>query len=382
MKKTVKIMSVLICISLIATLFAGCGSKKSYTVSEIINKGQSIWYLVDDVSPIGRESNIDLIYAFNDDGTLIYWEDPETESGEDYNLGYFAQMEDKDIIRMVQEHYEKAITDKADRILENLFTNMRGVSEENLQYAFQDYFSDIQQHEEDIYYFVDMFDDVYNMMSNDTIDPTKTYYLNEAELNSCADKILKAFPVIKECIDKYYPSNNYKAAGTECFKTISESLMASDEYKNNTSVIEEMKKDVTPVPFKMGLESDSTGNAPAAEGIFPFEKPIFDYLYDSDAKTITYQSKLSYKFTIINSPIAYAEDGNCVQIYDSFFGGFYTENQKHAWVTRFDKNVTLSLDQLDAKDIIVDPIDEEAIISAFGDSKTYTIVHINKYNFN
>jgi hypothetical protein len=93
---------------------------------------------------------------------------------------------------------------------------------------------------------------------------------------------------------------------------------------------------------------------------------------DTDGMKELYSGLNGFEF--INSPVGYGEDGNCIQIYDSYYGGFYVskENRK-AIVTRFKKNTTLTMDDVKSKNIIVDPADDEAVRAQLPEETVITV---------
>ena len=76
------------------------GKNEEYTLSEFINKGETIWYATDGY---GKDDKIGEIYVIEADGTLYY-------ADCDWTLGEVEQKSDDEIVSFVKETYKKEMT--------------------------------------------------------------------------------------------------------------------------------------------------------------------------------------------------------------------------------------------------------------------------------
>lgn len=81
--------------------------KDEYTLSEYISTGETIWFLT---YGYGKDDKIDQIFVFEPNGTLYYCDC-------DWKIGEAEQKDDSEIISYVKQEYEKAMTEKINRLI-------------------------------------------------------------------------------------------------------------------------------------------------------------------------------------------------------------------------------------------------------------------------
>lgn len=423
MKKSVIGISVFMCFALIAVMFAGCGKPKTIKISELFDD-DTIWYLCTtdngdgfDKGIFDKDSVVETAYLINGDKLKVcHFDDERT-------LGDFENMDESEIKKQIEEVYNNKITSllnsyirTASPLLEkyskdDLASLLENIAAEyiydvgEIDALFDDYDSSNPMYTAHYTYDVDKNEYVeranselvfsklsgifYDQENTDYRSPYTEYKSEESEsgehiytikikfsepiesVRNEMNAFYEKYPLLKSGIEAVINGENaYKVAENIINKT-NEQIESTEEYKSVKAEGEKILKENDGYKYKLALVSDGTGNTVNQEG-FIYQKFNLEY---KDGKVVTeYNNEIigildedywDYTADAMSLGIYYKgdyynKDGNCIQVYDSFYGGwsYSDDNGGSALCTRLKKNSNVVLDEIDSKKFIIDPKDE------------------------
>ena len=350
-----KVLSILLTVTFIATLFIGCGksSENESTLSGYLSSGQRIFIAVDceDYIP-AKDTKVGSVIVFNDDGTYMLYNPDKT-------LGELEQMEDSEIIEAVENGYKEIIKERTDKSYEELKENVTLRTKEEWKSELADFFNDykgFEKTDDDINAFVmhscnfNYLDDtlVNGILATDYKDIVKK---NVLECKSTED--------IAKTADNIYSQINACWENSEAYQIAKKGI---DDYVNN------------PInQYKIVINTDSTGNNTAYETIVFHNPPSIEerFMYIQD----TYSYELR-EIDLFGNFADMSDTG--FQIYDSTYYGYTIspedEYEAQCYLLTRGKNLKkFTLDPVGTKDISTDNVDElmEEQEKVIFDIKTY-----------
>lgn len=349
MKSKSRILSVILCASM---LLGGCGNgggKDGYTLSECLNSGESIWYSIS--GEYGKSASVATIYVMEKDGSMYY-------ATTDKNLGELEQMKDKDIAAMVKEDYQNQMSERIGMVIDELETKQNEEYSGAEEYVLDElrsiylealYMALVGEENEANEMLESCFEGEYLVIVKDAFGRLKdrypelseeedTFWIMESEIWESGTE---TSAIIEEAANAIYTKEKEEF---EASKADYESIIAS---------LKEYQSDIEPAQYKLSIITDSTGNNAQSEVLVyqeaaPLKKVQTDNELVGYAKEVN-SITLNYSFPYEN---ANGSTGNCFEVYDSWYG-MYTIGEK-AFCTRTDKNTTFMLDGVDTKNIAID----------------------------
>lgn len=388
MKTINKITSLFLCAALLAGLCACGGDKQAqgttanegtnminqiinssdsadYLLSEYLASGETIWFEIDENE--GKDSDVDRIFVFESDGTLYYVNNPS------YKLGELEQMEDADIIAFVKDKYaadcakqmlnypdkffddpDEDINTIADRLLgsddsyvvkvfqcpDELYSTPREIllQEWFSQYSFEDILTEEWDSVEAAY---NAYIELFNGTERDSVD---CYYLVAMALAHSPDAAIEAYADLYGNDSHHYLPDNITVESLGKAKELLKAA-AIKIYDKIKARYDECLKSIAATPYKLALESDSTGNNTAEE--------VIAYQYPDNYSESGYSVKrlrLTYLYPVTDLD---GSLGNCNMIvYDSRYGGYFEDGDY--LFTRMDSNAHFQLDEVGSAKLPVD----------------------------
>ena len=394
MKKNIKLICfAVVAIIIVSVVFvvAAKGGKKEYTLSQYIDSGQTIWYEVENY--VAKDSLVNAIYVLNNDGTMIYT--PSVNK----TLGEFEQMEDFEIIKYVQQEYMEDITYNVNIVLEEAVNDIPPIrTARRWAYVIESICNGFKRDETSYSNFED--DELLiltakaytliNRIPNNIYTDTKSNYFHDAikALRDAYDEVfdeyhgtyalhtylseeIKAekikiitkgiddfyntYPIIKECIDSCYSTGNYDEAGEKLYDYFLSEAQTNSGYQKFKAELDNYFTNFS-YKYMLAITTDSSGNDTFGEGI----------CYQLITPQLNDDNEIEYKKTnkeldlLRYAPLYFDGEKNAgIQVYESYYNGFDLNNSINCLVTRFDKDVSIDVDEVGTKNILVDPSREE-----------------------
>lgn len=325
-----------------------------YRLSKVLSAGQTIWFEVEKPGK-GKDAEVERIYVFEPDGTVVDSSLLSDENGHHYTLGQMEQMEDAEIIALARESYEALVTYSIDHII---------MDQDDFN-LFSDLCMGIYQQAEGrmptkaellemlgYYWYKDQrITDVMAQEVSDAIDQCwpefAASYAVPSDSVKDMQKMLDAYtsycwsagggPVISlsEYLSDFVTSSQERL---ELAQTAYDALM--DLSKAVRSVLldvdpelAEARNNIQPIQYKLAITTDSTGNNTKSM-VLAFYNPNPSHDFPISSKTV--------------SPLTI--DG--IQVYDSYYSGYQLAYS--CLLCRTDRNVSFQLDGLDGSDLPVD----------------------------
>lgn len=408
MKKIIKGISILMCFTLIAVMFAGCGKAKTVKVSELFDDDR-IWYSCTtdksdtfDKGIFDKDSVVETAYLINGDKLKI------CDFSDDRTLGDLENMDESEIKKAIDDAYNYKLTKllngyiskkepflrdyTAEKLSETLARLVEDITAENNTYKDDDstkYNVDRNEYIERYHYekvynvFRSLIDINSSRFASYTSSDTDSTYENgittytikfeipietvRNEMNTLYEK----YPSIKDGIESVKNGGDAENAAENILHEISASFEATEEYQNIKAEGEKILKENDGYKYKLALVSDGTGNATNQEG-FIYQYFTLNYtdgkvVAEYDNKVMGILSEKNWDYTADGMSSVYykgdtvdSKDGNCIQVFDSFYGGVSFSDSKggNALCTKLEKNSNIVLDEIDSKKFIIDPKDE------------------------
>lgn len=404
MKKIIKGIGLLMCVAIIATVFTGCGKAKTLTASKLFNNGTILYYCESDNALFDKDTSVEEAYLILD-GTLMmcYFNDDET-------LGAIDKMGEDEIKAKIEEEYNSKLDTLLNQVLNENEPLLKNYSqyddlESALKNIARDTISETYEFEEldELHYIVDRdeyverynyelvrdkfsnlftagndenqqwgFDDYNEERKYDGQRDiyTITFKVPIEDVRNQMNAFYEKYPSVKEGIEAVRNGEDAEKVAGNIFEAVSAPVKETDEYKNAKAEAEKILKDNNGYKYKIALVTDGTGNSANQEGIIyqtfdlVYENGKVSAKYDYDSIGITDED---YWKDINANGMAFgvnykgdyydATDGNCIQVYDSYYGGWsYTRNgEGKAICARFKKNYHIALDKINEKKFVIDP---------------------------
>lgn len=376
MKNIQKIAGIILCLAMLLAL-CGCGSKdeptthevdmggytveiksQDYTLSEYISTGETIWYQLDENE--GKDSDVKKIFVINPDGTLYYMDKVSQ------TLGELERMEDADIAAMVKEKYQSMVLvnkvgcdpGNEERVKEWVQAVLFG-NAMPLDVLYEDvdldrliergYFEEqpvlraaLEAEREGVN---SVFEAAGKLDMNgecvevpDLLQMVLQDSLKEAEICEVLREELVYLPEIDSVIEQVH----------QIFRLLPDVVDAVSVHI--FSQAEEIRKNMQPVPYRMAITTDASGNHTASI--------LFAYQKVSGSGMTIDDFNLYYQYPITSSE---GITTNCTTVvYDSIYGGFSDDGD--LFYTRINKNAHFILEAVGGSDL---PIDVKDVKSLF-----------------
>lgn len=417
MKNFTKLMSVILCLLLLFSLCA-CGENptetgsangakssevgkpvssqnsspaednhggQTYSLSEYLQSGESIWYQIDTEDGFGKDADVEAAYLFEPDGTFYYASNLNLDDGQ--SPGKVEQLEDSEIIERIKANHAKK---KAKRI-EECETQFENKAKSKIKYPIMDFFSNT----------IDSA--LYDMEDFDSFSDTVSSILNDPNQNMNDFDFPDFSPVVAE-LESFYEKYKYVDYLTEEDRqTLSDSIRlysvyvvlqnmgvtAQDERLMRDTLYDQfcatissltdkiyaaMMENIEPDPmwedpeqpyeYKLTLTTDSTGNNTSTEDILMLVKSKYHFAIGVERLNL-----------IPISPYADEEGkiGNCnLIVYDSRYGGYIISSEddpNELFVTRTASNINFTLDEASKADLPLDISESSQAEALFEDDK-------------
>ncbi len=376
MKHIQKIAGMILCLAMLLTL-CGCGGKDEptthevdmggysveiksldYTLSEYIGTGETIWYQLDENE--GKDSDVKKIFVINPDGTLYY------TNKVSQTLGELERMEDADIAAMVKEKYQRKVLVAAvgcdpgneelvrEWVQAVLFGNAMPLDvlygdvdlDRLIEYGYFDeqpaLRAALEAEREGV---ESVFEAAGKLCMNgecmevpDLLQMLLQDSLNEAEICEVLRGELGYLPEIDAVIEQVHQIFGLLP---DVVDAVSAHIFAQAE---------EIVKNLQPVPYRMAITTDASGNHTASI--------LFAYQRVSGSGLIIDDFNLYYQYPITSSE---GITTNCTTVvYDSIYGGFSDDGD--LFYTRINKNAHFILEAVGGSDL---PIDVKDVKSLF-----------------
>lgn len=371
-----KIVSLILCLAMLLTLCA-CSSKDEpkthevdmggytieitsvdYTLSEYLSSGETIWYQLDEDK--GKDSDVKKIFVINPDGTL-YYIDKVTET-----LGELEQMEDADIVAMVKEEYHrKALVNMVgcdpsneELVKEWVQSALFGYSmplevmyegfrlNDLIEYGYYEgqpvLLTALEAEKEGV-------DSVFEAARGlwldgegvevlDLLQDLHRDSLDEEQICEVLRDFFDYHPEIDCIIEQIH---NVYSLLPDVVNDVSENILTQAE---------DISKNIQPVPYKLAITTDPSGNHTASM-LFAYQ------LISTPAVTRFDGFNLYYQYPITTSE---GITTNCTTVvYDSIYGGFSDDGD--LFYTRINTNAHFMLDQVGENDLPVDVKDVKSL---------------------
>lgn len=421
MKKIIKGISILMCFTLIAVMFAGCGKAKTVKVSELFDDDR-IWYSCTtdksdtfDKGIFDKDSVVETAYLINGDKLKI------CDFSDDRTLGDLENMDESEIKKEIDDAYNSKITMLLDNYKntvspllvkydkESLSSLLSEIAEQYINNVNEiDKFNDYSNYAANYIYHVDKNEymervnyalvgsKLYHIVyEQDNTDDSSSYTEYESEMNSSDDggkytftytikftkpietvrseinAFYEKYPLVKDGIEAVINGENADTVAENIINKTVEQIESSEEYKSVKAEGEKILKENDGYKYKLALVSDGTGNATNQEG-FIYQYFTLNYtdgkvVAEYDNKIMGILSEKYWDYTADGMSSVYykgdtvdSKDGNCIQVFDSFYGGVSFSDSKggNALCTKLKKNSNIVLDEIDSKKFIIDPKDE------------------------
>lgn len=360
MKK--KILSMLLVVTMVASIFTGCGGddvsstlgdadsstnipsnsnafakQKEYSLNEYLKSGETIWYRISGLG--GKDEAIGQVYVIETDGTMYYC-DLHSDWGIinlNWTIGDVEQMTDEEIISTIKQQYEKYYS----KIVERRITG--GLNEQDIEFKAHVIASDvlnkmnISNRE-----FINALYEEYCMYDDEGYGIIETPYYRNL-LDECYQECINASCDTDKAV--YEIAKKYAQKYVEWY----------------TALYEPYCKNIKPLQYKLSLISDSTGNNTETE-VFMFQESVplqatynvEEDVWESYVCGIT-EMELEYVYPYEGSEGA----TNCFNVYDSWYGGYKVG--KGYLVTRTSSPKIFKLDEVGTKGVTVDIKDRKSL---------------------
>lgn len=359
-----KLVSMILCLAALLSL-CGCGSRNApvthevdmggysvqiksldLTFSEYISRGETIWYRLDENK--GKDSDVEMIFVLEPDGTM-YYTDRVSET-----LGELEQMEDEAICAMVKEEHRRKLlvsmvgTDLSDEaearewlehilFYEAIFVG--GYENCDMDFArccevypvLAEAVGEEMESLNAVYGVVEeMLREIWGSEIWDQLGELLCSYVEVEEMEYVIRNEFADYPQAEFVADKLQESYSLLPAAVDAV------------YQNLLARAENMDRELQPVPYRLAITTDPTGNNTASM--------LFAYQVIKNGEAYYDSFNLYYQYPITDSE---GITTNCTTVvYDSVYGGYSDDGD--LFFTRVDRNAHFMLDSLGGSDLPVD----------------------------
>lgn len=410
-KKLKRIFAGLCAVLCIAALFSGCGASKYVAVSDLFTSG-SIWCLCapSAVYTYDRDSEIYALFLVEGDKIKEY------PVKDDMTLGSLAKMDDSEVKEMIEAYYEAYCNDQMTKVLETYKTTVSAVisrGETSLVSSLRNIAKNTASSVADVYdypytsteyheYIVDSDEYIerYNAqlifeafsglfsenaggyLENDKVeqdnsDGRKLYYIYAIEFTVPIEQVrseintfYENYPDIKAAIDAVLGGEDAESVAENTVNTAIETVEASAEYQNLQAECEQLLAEEGGYDYQLAIVTDGTGNTARGEGLI-YRSFSLSYGEEGVEKSYKTDTDLLIKdrdYPAYGMNIYETQDGNCIQVYDTYYGGWCYVDDDEGWAlcTKLKKNGFVELDEVNEKKFLIDPTKSE-IEAYFGE---------------
>ena len=392
MKRIIKGISVLMCFALVTVIFAGCGNSKKVTISELFTD-KSIWYycLAENSYYFDKDTGVDTAYLINGDKIKVL------NVNDKKTLGDFANMDDSEIEQEIVNAYDDKIKEVLNSYGRSVSPLLANYSNYNLSSELEDIKSRYLDNNSDGEAFND-YDESSGIDKNEFMERNNAQYVRSnfreifydketdiensyLECDYKSKKYIVPIETVRKELNAFYEKYPAIKCGIEAVvsgeeaKTVAENIInetlkqieETEECKQIKAEGEKILKENDGYKYKLALVSDGTGNKANQEGII-YQKFNLKYeegnvVTEYSKETVAIADEDYWNYFANGMSTAYAtenyqnEDGNCIQVYDTYYGGLaiFDNGGALALCTKSKKNCNVVLDEIDAKKFIIDP---------------------------
>lgn len=332
-----KVLSIMLSVILIATMFVGCGnlSKKETTLANYVEKEDRLFLLADCTGfyEPSKDSSILAILILKSDGTYIF-------SDTDKTLGELEQMEDSEIIEIAEQGYKKLMQESVDKIYAGEYSHILGIGSEE--------------------FCKDVLKSYYELCEDLLVDPAENtdylfyshYFGNSPNTNNKLGE--KYIEIIKKNAVNYSSTKDYEKAGSNIYKELNECYESSEAYQAVKKALDDFISNPIST-YKIVVNTDSTGNNVSSETLVLQNEPTLDNY------NVCIRDFYSLQLTKAESyPIT---ENVGFEIYDSTYYGYHVYNEDANNVdsyllTRGKKVHGFTLDSIGTKNTTTDNLNE------------------------
>lgn len=353
-----KVLSIILTVVLIATMFIGCGksSGKTPTLSGYLSKGQRIFLLVDcdDYVIPAKDSDVKTVFIFNEDGTFI-------NCSPDMTLGELEQMEDSEIIELAKQEYEEIIKENTDGVYDKLKDAAVLNSKEEWLSKTESFF---------------YINKTGGFLGRDTVDYSWADDYNPATGEKPFDKSddgvfafensLKDYngelgimfkDIVKKNVLECYSTMDYNKTADNIYNELNECFEASEASQTAKKGLDDFINNPAG-QYKIVINSDSTGNSAISETLVLQDEPIMR----DNFSYVRYTSNINLQEINLYGNFADV-DLNGFEIYDSTYLGYAVTDEDTTFsgyylLTRGKNLEKFTLDPIGTKNTTTDNIDE------------------------
>ena len=269
-----KVLSILLAVVFIATMFIGCGksSNKELTLANYLSEEDRLFLIADSIGyEPAKNSDVLAIVILKSDGTCMFCDTDKT-------LGELEQMEDSEIKEIAEKKYNELIKESTEKVYERIMNSVT-VSVEEWEEEVTDYFYGVAE-------------DEYN--SSDANKDIERYLSVFLPLHWEGVLGNKFEDIVKKNILECYSTQDYKKTAENIYNELVECFETSEAYQIAKKGLDDFNNNPLS-KYKIVVNTDSTGNNTDSEILVLQNDPtlVNDYSCVQDS----YSFELSEVFT-------------------------------------------------------------------------------------